>query len=506
MKRALTSGLILMLILSMLLAAAPTAFASELVSDSSSSSENIHSNESVDSPDTDSDSNPSGAEVDSGDDCSEPPGSTESVTEEEQEAFESEDVDTDKEGASDLTLATELAGTDADLDAIVTSATLAGSEKGTIKDLVALGKALNELYRTIKNETSLNIIRMDDAYLNEHNLSTSFQEGNYHDKVVNLINTINTLLEKCGLEHSVPIHSLPISVSEELPQGFTFGDNTLTLVDTSLLAWDPTLDEIGKTKRYYTITLQLNTGNRYVDNWLSHKGVRGLACQSFEIGLALSGDGGEIIVDDKPGQPEPIDGPEEETPPHPTEAFNYYPQQNLLVLNDEEGTAEEDEAARAGATQNTTPPEPDNTNDADSSQSVQIPRQQIPMASMMVDSSSNVPAANAIIVTLSLVMSVLALSSLRQNKINVPGQSAGDAPFSGVSQGLGIAGIGLGALSATLFVVSQSMITDAVIADIPWTTVMLSITVVQTVCLVGLFASKRVAAKKADPRFKIRLS
>ncbi len=368
--------------------------------------------------------------------------------------------------------------------------------------LVELVIALDNLYRTIRTASGPSIVYSDNGSITEEDLSVVFQEGVYYTKIVTLVNKINILLEKCGLDAGLYVTALPISVVGELPEGFSFSNNTLTLTDSSLLSWNANLDKPDALTRSYEITLQLNTGVTYIDQWLSRKGVNSLAGASFVVELQLI---------NLPESEVPDEGDEDDTPIPPVPNPPAPPSDNPGVSPGTASAAPSSSGANdaaalvieeAPATNTTTPEteQPATENDT-ANTTTDIAGQQIPMASMMVRDSGDNTAANVGLTVLSLLLSGASLLSLRQQKPGGTKTLVAAAQPSQVGMTLGFAGIGLGAVSAILLVLSQC--TSNI--GIAWTPVLLTIGVVQILCTVGLFASKKIASKNAAPsRYKIR--
>jgi hypothetical protein len=149
--------------------------------------------------------------------------------------------------------------------------------------------------------------------------------------------------------------------------------------------------------------------------------------------------------------------------------------------------------------------------------------QQIPVATITLDESGNIVAANVALAAISLVIGGASLLFLRLRRLNSPRPSgAQSAGSKGVGTAMGTISIGLGAVNAILLVLSQFLVGPVLIpplnsvlnstldatqnSSIPWTPVMLTIGIIQLICSVGLFVSTLRANRQTQksPRFRIR--
>jgi len=388
----------------------------------------------------------------------------------------------------------------------------------SIKDLLELGQALNELLGTIQKATGPCVVCVDSTTLSEDNLSASFQEGAYYLQIITLVNKINVLLEKCGLQGGLSVSALPISVAESLPDGFSFTDNTLTLTDKSLLFYNEDLgDDPDKLIRSYEVTLFLSTGSPFIDSWLLGSGVTTLAAETFTIDLLLKHPG--TVFDPDPGtDPNPDPKPDPGlTDPDPDEdgaspgdgtgfGDNVLPGLSDSLL---------DEPSFVGTTVlaalSTSSTEPDdgpldtNENASSSASTTSIASNPIPMASVMFDDEGNLVITNASLVVLSLILALAALVSLRQGRNNGFRLSNAATQLSQIGLATGVVSVGLGAASVILLMLSQYLDITFQNTSIAWTPILISIAIVQVACTLMLLISSRMAEKRLDTtRLKIR--
>jgi hypothetical protein len=149
--------------------------------------------------------------------------------------------------------------------------------------------------------------------------------------------------------------------------------------------------------------------------------------------------------------------------------------------------------------------------------------QQIPVATITLDESGNIVAANVALAAISLVLGGASLLFLRLRKLNSPRPSDDQSSQPrGVGVTMGTISIGLGAVNAILLVLSQFLAGPVLIpplnsvlnatidstqnSSIPWTPVLLTIGIIQVLCSAGLVLSTLKANRQSQksPRFKIR--
>lgn len=366
-----------------------------------------------------------------------------------------------------------------------------------------LAAALEELYRLVMSVTGPSIVRVDGGYLTEKNPTATFRAGDNYGAILDQVNRICALLPRTTENRTLvtpTVSSLLISVVGELPEGFSFSENTLTLTDMGLLSWDAVLgDGPDSITRLYQIKLQLTTGVSFIDDWLARRGVKSLGNATFSIELLLSG-----LPD-----PAPIDLPtsSDPTPPSSNAASSMAFQNNgmdpganaadaaLAPTGDGEQdlavTEEEDPLAETGGT------------DLE-----EIEERQIPMASMMVDSEGNVIVVNTALAGFSLIMSAAYLVYLRQMlNPSSPKVQGSSAQASRLALALGSVSIGLGAVNAVLLLLSQYAFNSSD-PGFSWTPVLVAIGSIQLVCMLGLFVYRKLTAckskKQPNQRHNIR--
>jgi len=124
---------------------------------------------------------------------------------------------------------------------------------------------------------------------------------------------------------------------------------------------------------------------------------------------------------------------------------------------------------------------------------------------MLIDERGNFIAANVSLVSLSLILALAALISMRQGRFN--GQKSTDAAvqLGLLGRAMGIASAGFGVASAVLFALSQNLTDSLLNSSAVWTPVLVTIAVIQIACTAGLLTSIRLTKKRAEQaRFKIR--
>ena len=392
--------------------------------------------------------------------------------------------------------------------------------------IIELGRALNELLDIIRTASGPSIECADSTILSEDNLTASFQEGVYYRQLVTLINRINELLVILGLQGNLYVNSLPISVDGTLPPGFSFSDNTLTLTDESLLDWSEALgDAPDATTRVYQIVLYLSTGSPYIDIWLRASNITNLAAQTFDIELQLTnlpdaddpggGDGGDDGTGDGSGDHNQGNqsggGNTGGTGGTGGSTYN-----NGTTGNSPQATASTSEADSNGSNQNSSlnpasTPNNQNNNGPSADNPVLTPTQTIgepliPSASVMLDGFSNLLAANISLVTLSLILSIAALISLRQvSSLKDQRLSDTGVHLNQIGRIVGFVGIGLGALNAMILVVSYYLDSFQQSSTIVWTPVLITIAVIQAACTLALLIIMQMVKRRMDKKyFKIR--
>lgn len=370
------------------------------------------------------------------------------------------------------------------------------------KALAELKQALNNLYETICSASEPSIVRMDSGYLTKEAPRVHFQEGVCSLELVALMDEINSLLEICGLSPGFSSCAFPLSVVGIVPEGFIFEKDTLTLTNTDLLFWNEELDNKDALTRSYELTLQLNTGIGYIDAWLQKEGIDSLATASFVIELQLISDA-EVVDPDKeaPGS-DPKPAGNNETMSKDASG------QNIAALDSSTKFL-----VNTAFAKETSPVVSANASDDDTllgenmtSQHITIEDHATPMASKMFDEDGGTLAVNGVLVMLSLIMSVASILSLRspkQGSAQAQGSSSASS-LNSIRMGLGVLGVSSGALSVVLLVISHYLIDGALSATIAWTPVLITLSIVQATCLLGLLVSNRIIKKERAHRYKIR--
>ncbi|MDR2035314.1 MAG: hypothetical protein LBP91_01370 [Coriobacteriales bacterium] len=349
--------------------------------------------------------------------------------------------------------------------------------------LIDLGKALEDLRIALRQADGASVICTDSTTIGEDKLLASFRESDPLNKVLALVNKINKLLEVCGLPYSPQQFALPIAVVGDLPDGFSFANNTLLLADTDTLSWNADLgDEPHALTRSFELSLFLSTGSAYIDSRLTAGELSALKIETFVVTLELINLPGG---DDKPlfgvGAP-------------PATEKTVAPSATAMEPAPESWTGEA-----------VTIPVPPTPRTSTITEEQLIEQQEIPQASMMIDDKGNLIAVNAGLVFLSLIMCVSALVSLRQRMSDTSLIASSTATLSTAALAMGVANIVLGVVSTSLLILSQYLDSSLHNSSISWTPILVAIAIVQLACIIGLFANVRSTQKRARrTHFKIR--
>jgi len=392
-----------------------------------------------------------------------------------------------------------------------------------------LDQALEEFFNLVHHTSGSSVICTDSTTLTEDNLMAHFREGPDYQQLVDLVNTINVLLEQRGLPSGPAISYLPVSVKGNLPRGFSFSDNTLTLIDLDLL---PTIKDSGDDHKSpahsYSITFFLSTGSSYLDDWFPGNSFAALTAETIIIKLSLTqppsdGTDPDSDPDGDITEPDPDDG-DDVTKPDPDDNHmvigsgsiaQAIPNPSFVMIPDQGSTIPDIVLALVVVSFDPNPdpdPDPDPAEEQPAAvhhvspavtPSIEEPI--IPMASRMIDDQGNLIVTNASLAVLSLILALASLVSLRQSRFNPRRLTNTAVQLGQTGLAMGIISVGLGAISATLLVLSQYLDITFHNLSIAWTPILIVIAIVQVACTLGLLINTRLAEKRLDKtRLNIR--